>query len=79
MVFVTIHSMFKFIYDWVKSAFDVRYVNYKCPECMKDGSAIPNAGGRFFIINESECRCNGCGGVFPKSDYFADVGETTDA
>ena len=73
-MFESILEWTKSMFDWSKSSNEIHYVNYKCPECMKDGKAIPNAGGRFFIINESQCACNGCGGVFPKSDYFMDAG-----
>ena len=70
--------MFEFLYDCVKSICfwkpSANCVNYRCPECMKQTKAVPNIDGRFFIINESQCRCNGCGGVFKTSDYFADAG-----
>ena len=46
-------------------------VNYNCPICMEKGNdALPNLAGRFFIINETECKCNGCNTVFPKSKFY---------
>ena len=50
----------------------VQPVNYNCPVCSKSG-AIPNIAGRFFIINEKECECNGCGSKFPKSQFYKTV------
>jgi hypothetical protein len=49
-------------------------VNYACPECQKTGK-LPNSSGRFYIINETQCQCNGCGSVFPKSQFYKDVSE----
>ena len=52
----------------------IQPVNYYCPKCMEEGKYnIPNIAGRFHIINESQCQCNGCGSVFKKTDYFVDV------
>jgi len=46
-------------------------VNYNCPNCMRAGNnAEPNLAGRFFLINEDECKCNGCNAVFPKSQFY---------
>ena len=47
-------------------------VNYHCPECQKTNK-IPNMAGRFFIINETQCKCNGCGTVFPKTKFYKKV------
>ena len=44
-------------------------VNYDCPVCQETGK-LPNIAGRFFIINESECQCNGCQTVFEKSRFY---------
>lgn len=49
----------------------VNPVNYDCPKCMeKDKRRIPNLAGKFFIINETECKCNGCNTVYPKSQFY---------
>jgi len=48
----------------------IKYVNYNCPICMKDKSAIPNAGGRFFLIDENRCVCNGCNRIFDKKQFY---------
>jgi hypothetical protein len=45
-------------------------VNYDCPICMKEEKKIPNLAGRFFIINDSECQCNGCNTIYPKNKYY---------
>jgi len=47
-------------------------VNYNCPECKKTNK-LPNIAGRFFIINDTECQCNGCGTIYPKSQFYKDV------
>ena len=44
-------------------------VNYDCPVCMASNK-LPNAGGRFFLINESECQCNGCNTKFDRTVYY---------
>jgi hypothetical protein len=44
-------------------------VNYDCPVCMSSGS-LPNIAGRFFLINDTECKCNGCDTVFNKSRFY---------
>jgi hypothetical protein len=31
---------------------------------------LPNIAGRFFLINESECQCNGCNTVFDKKHFY---------
>jgi hypothetical protein len=31
---------------------------------------LPNIAGRFFIINSTECKCNGCGTIFPKKQIY---------
>lgn len=41
-------------------------VNYHCPVCKSSGK-LPNIAGRFFIINDTECQCNGCNSVFEKT------------
>lgn len=43
-------------------------VNANCPVCMESGK-LPNLAGKFHIINENECKCNGCNNTFNK-EYF---------
>ena len=47
-------------------------VNYNCPECQKTGK-LPNLAGRFFIIDDNQCQCNGCGTKYPKSQIYKTV------
>lgn len=47
----------------------IEAVNYNCPVCMKT-EKIPNIAGRFFIINETQCKCNGCNTIFPKKQIY---------
>jgi hypothetical protein len=44
--------------------------NYNCPVCRKTGK-LPNIAGKFFLINDTQCKCNGCNTVFDKSEYYA--------
>lgn len=44
--------------------------NYHCPVC-KTSNSLPNMAGRFFIINETQCQCNGCNTVFEKDMFYA--------
>uniref|UniRef100_A0A6C0JWW7 Uncharacterized protein n=1 Tax=viral metagenome TaxID=1070528 RepID=A0A6C0JWW7_9ZZZZ len=44
--------------------------NYHCPVCKSSG-ATPNMAGRFFIINETQCQCNGCNTIFEKHMFYA--------
>jgi hypothetical protein len=53
----------------------IKYVNYNCEECMKPNNAIPNMGGRFFLINESQCQCNGCGTVYNKTEKYVSAAD----
>ena len=46
-----------------------RNVNYDCPVCMSSGR-LPNAAGRFFIINQTQCQCNGCNSIYEKSRFY---------
>lgn len=49
-------------------------VNYHCPKCMEDGKEkTPNIAGRFFIINETQCQCNACNTIYPKSQFYKTV------
>ena len=47
-------------------------VNYDCLECKKTNK-LPNKSGRFFIINETQCQCNGCGTIYLKSKFYKTV------
>ena len=47
-------------------------VNYYCPECKKT-NRVPNMAGRFFIINETQCQCNGCNTIFPKTQFYKKI------
>ena len=44
--------------------------NALCPICMYRPNAIPNMAGRFFLINDNECQCNGCNSIFSKSLFY---------
>jgi hypothetical protein len=44
--------------------------NYHCPVCKASGRT-PNIAGRFFIINETQCQCNGCNTIFEKDLFYA--------
>lgn len=44
-------------------------VNSNCPVC-KQTNRLPNLLGKFYIINEKECRCNGCNTIFQKSKFY---------
>lgn len=46
--------------------------NYDCPVCVKSGK-IPNISGKFFIINDNECKCNACNTIFPKSMFYKKI------
>ena len=47
-------------------------VNANCSVCMKSGK-LPNLIGRFFIINEKECQCNGCNTIYEKKGIYKSV------
>jgi hypothetical protein len=44
-------------------------VNYNCPNCKLSGK-LPNIAGKFLIISDNMCKCNGCNGIFEKNKYF---------
>jgi hypothetical protein len=44
-------------------------VNYNCPQCKTSGK-VPNMAGKFFIINDTECQCNGCNTIFQKKQFY---------
>jgi len=46
--------------------------NYNCPICKQSGKE-PNMNGKFFLINDLECQCNGCSTIFPKERFYAKV------
>lgn len=54
-------------------------VNYDWPCCMKGQNRIPNLAGRFHLINELECQCNGCKTVYPKEMFYKKVNIATRA
>ena len=47
-------------------------INYNCPVCVDSGK-LPNIAGRFFLINDKECQCNGCNTIFPKEQFYKNV------
>jgi len=49
--------------------YDDNPVNVKCPVC-KETNKVPNLTGRFFIINDEQCQCNGCNTVFPRKQFY---------
>jgi hypothetical protein len=49
----------------LKISYEQNPVNYFCPVCKNTGQT-PNIAGKFFYINETECKCNGCNTVFEK-------------
>jgi len=51
----------------------IKPVNYNCPVCMEGGKNTPNIAGRFFIINSTQCQCNGCNTIYPKADYYKNI------
>ena len=44
-------------------------VNYNCPTCMLLNK-LPNIAGRFHIINDTECKCNGCNTIYSKEMFY---------
>jgi hypothetical protein len=44
-------------------------VNYNCPVC-KNTRKTPNITGKFFLINDTQCKCNGCNTIFPKKQFY---------
>ena len=55
----------------------LRINNYHCPKCRLTNE-LPNAAGRFFIVNEHECQCNGCGTIYDKTIMYKPVSITTE-
>ena len=53
-------------------SYSSRTCNYNCKVCMASGKE-PNLAGRFHIINETHCKCNGCNTVFEKSVIYRPV------
>ena len=56
--------------------YDQNPVNHDCPKCQETGKT-PNIAGRFHLINEKECQCNGCNSVYAKELFYKPV--VTDA
>ncbi len=50
------------------------YVNANCPVCIKSGK-LPNLAGRFFLINDKQCKCNGCHTIFDKNKFYSKFGD----
>ena len=50
--------------------------NYFCPKCTAKNE-LPNAAGRFFIINDKQCQCNGCGTIYDKTIIYKPVDPLT--
>lgn len=49
-------------------------VNYNCPTCMEEGRGkLPNIAGRFHIINQKQCQCNGCCTIYPKNQFYKTI------
>lgn len=79
IIYIDTNSFPKMLFDSLKNIVDsvyeyfspVKYVNYNCEVCMKDPAAIPNIGGRFFIVDKYRCQCNGCGTIYKKSEKYA--------
>ena len=53
-------------------SFDTNPVNYECPVCIQS-KKIPNAGGKFFLINDKDCQCNGCNSIFDKKQFYSQI------
>jgi hypothetical protein len=51
---------------------EVKNVNYNCPICRSTNNP-PNIAGRFFIINDKECQCNGCNTIFKKEFFYRSI------
>lgn len=47
----------------------IKPVNYYCLVCMESG-INPNIAGRFYIMNNNLCQCNGCKQIFNKSEIY---------
>ena len=50
-------------------SFHKKNCNYNCPVCMQSGYS-PNINGRFFLIDDFHCQCNGCNTIFDKFLYY---------
>lgn len=47
----------------------IKPVNYDCPICMKTDK-LPNIAGRFHLISDDKCKCNGCDTIYDKSKFY---------
>jgi hypothetical protein len=52
-----------------KNVHNFNPVNYNCPVCRETKKA-PNLAGRFFLIDDKNCKCNGCNTILPKSQMY---------
>ena len=57
-------------FRWIMHSHQMMKCNYNCPVCRLS-SSNPNIAGRFFIINTTQCQCNGCNTVFEKEMFYA--------
>jgi hypothetical protein len=48
---------------------EMRKCNALCPMCKSSGQ-IPNLAGRFFLIENDMCQCNGCNTIFDKKLFY---------
>jgi len=48
-------------------------INIECFICNKKKcyKSNTNLTGRFIIINKTECKCNSCNTIFPKSQFYS--------
>lgn len=49
--------------------YDNDHVIANCPIC-KEIKKVPNLMGRFYIISETEYKCNGCNTIFPITKFY---------
>jgi hypothetical protein len=50
----------------------MKAVNYNCPVCKQSGK-LPNIAGKFYIISNNMCKCNGCNSIFEKTKFYKSV------
>lgn len=60
----------------ITNRFVIPPVNYNCPTCMSL-NRLPNIAGRFHLINETHCQCNGCSTIYPKEMFYSTVNTNT--
>ena len=49
--------------------FKQQICNYNCNICRESGK-IPNILGRFFLIDNNKCICNGCNTIYDKNLFY---------